>query len=73
MTVTMTKTARACWKCSAPLFRLEPKIDGWRFHCQACQHFTSPQTELQAALECRPHGSVGIVSAVPCHIDMVQG
>ena len=71
MTVSMTKTAHTCWKCGVPLFRLEPKTGGLRFHCQACLHLTSPQGNLQATLVCRPYGSVGIVSAVPCHIDVV--
>jgi hypothetical protein len=72
MTVDMTQTPHAYWKCGGPLFKLEPPVDGWRYHGKQCQHLTSPQGELEAALVNTPDGSVGIVSAVPCRMVMAK-
>jgi hypothetical protein len=68
--VRLTRTAFACWKCGHLLCQLDPPVQGWRYHCQTCQHLTAPRQELEAALAARPEGAAGIVSAVPCRIDL---
>jgi hypothetical protein len=68
--VRLSQTRFACWKCGHPLWQIDPPIQGWRYHCQTCQHLTSPRHELEVALAARPEGTVGIVSAVSCRIDM---
>jgi hypothetical protein len=68
----MAPTAHACWKCGQVLWRIDPAISGWVYHCQQCQHLTSTQAELDAAMAARPEGSAGIVCAVPCRIDVTH-
>ncbi len=72
MQVNMTRSPHACWKCGQKLWRIDPPIHGWRYYCGECQHLTSPQQELEEALRLRPEGSVGIVSAVPCRIEVAE-
>jgi uncharacterized Zn finger protein (UPF0148 family) len=71
LTTRMTPTDHACWRCGRPLNRLDPPIHGWSYHCPVCQHLTSPRGELEAALAGKGDGAVGVVSAVPCRIDVV--
>ena len=68
MITKMTATNFACWKCGNWLWKLNPAVHGWSYHCQTCQHLTSPQHELKKAMANKPDGSVGIVAAVPCQI-----
>lgn len=70
MTVSMSRSAHACWKCGDQLWRIDPAIGGWTYYCERCLHLTSTQAELSAAMETKPKGSVGIVSAVSCRIEV---
>ncbi len=70
--VHMTRTAHACWKCGRALWRIDPAIGGWTYYCQTCQHLTSTQAELESAMAAKPKGSVGIVSAVKCRIEVAN-
>jgi hypothetical protein len=71
VTTRMTPTTHACWKCGAPLRRLNPPVFGWSYHCGVCQVLTAPRDELDAAIGALGEGEVGVVSAVPCRIDVV--
>lgn len=66
----MTRTDYLCWKCQHALWHLDQPLHGWSYHCQHCQHLTSPRLELEAAMAAKPAGSLGIVTAVPCEIEI---
>lgn len=72
VTTRMTRTTDPCWRCGKPLYRLDPPVHGWGYHCQECQHLTQPREALMAALAGREEGAVGIVSAVSCRIEVQQ-
>lgn len=70
ITTRMRQTTEPCWKCGSPLWHLNPPVQGWSYHCQTCQHLTSPRAELERQMANKTEGAVGIVSAVSCRIEM---
>jgi hypothetical protein len=52
------------------LLRIAPPLHGWTHYCVACQHMTSPQAVLDAAMRDKPAAALGIVSAWPAHLDI---
>ena len=54
------------------LWRIKPAISGWVYYCQLCQHLTSTQAELDAAMAAKPDDSAGIVCAVSCRIEVTR-
>jgi DNA-directed RNA polymerase subunit RPC12/RpoP len=71
LTTRMTPTEYGCWKCGNLLNRLTPPVHGWNYHCPVCQHLTLPRDELEAVLAAKNDGTIGVVSALPCRIDVV--
>lgn len=69
VTTRMSLTGFPCWKCGGRLWRLDPPVYGWSYHCETCQHLTAPRHELDAAMASKSDDAVGIVAAVPCRID----
>lgn len=70
MPVKLTATRFACWKCGSALWKLEPEVDGWKYHCQKCQMLTSPSHEIAAARDALPPDAAGILAGIPCRIEM---
>jgi hypothetical protein len=69
--VRLVPTNEPCWRCGGDLDRVDPPLDGWEYHCQKCQHLTSPGSKLKAAMAGKPKESAGIVAAVKCEIRRV--
>lgn len=70
----MAQTAKlsphACFRCNERLYALSEPVEGWRYWCCFCKHFTSPVPELSAALAALPDEAIGVVAAVPHHLTL---
>ena len=59
-----------CWRCGTPLWRLTPSVQGgWEYDCPACQHLTVTHAAAAQALQTIPTGAIGVLVAVPYHLD----
>ena len=59
-----------CWRCGTPLWRLTPPVQGgWEYYCPACQHLTLARAAAAQALGTIPADAVGVLVAVPYHLD----
>ncbi len=59
-----------CWRCGTPLWRLTPPVQGgWDSYCPTCLHLTLTRAAAEQALRAIPTGAVGVVVAVPYHLD----
>jgi len=67
---TATVSNERCWRCGPPLWHLTPPVQGgWEYYCPACQHLTVTHAAAAQALQTIPTGAIGVLVAVPYHLD----
>jgi len=71
MNVRLIPTQEPCWRCGALLVQVDPPVDGWHYHCQVCQHLTSPSRVLIHAATKADREGIGFVAAVSRHIEVI--
>ena len=61
-----------CCQCGAELWNIDPPIEGWQYYCPKCSILTCPAKELEERLRQLPEGAIGVVSAVPFKLELIE-
>lgn len=61
-----------CFKCGGELWLIVPKISGWEYYCPKCKVLTTTREVLDEQLKKLPEGVIGVVSAVPYKLQLLN-